>query len=213
MSKRTKRTKRHLWTARQVDLLRQLYPSTASATIAERMGIATSQVYHKAHTLGLKKSAEFYATRDAGRLNGVRGQQTRFKPGHQTWNKGMKGIDIGGKDTRFKPGSRPHTWRPIGTERVSADGYLERKLTDTGCTRRDYVPVHRIVWRAAGPGIQGWKQAQFRPRQPGAGDAPGTHAPKQLPQQLPEGSRRNHPAARRSESQDQPTTEKGNGNQ
>lgn len=153
MSKRTKRTKRHLWTARQVDLLRQLYPSTASATIAERMGIATSQVYHKAHTLGLKKSAEFYATRDAGRLNGVRGQQTRFKPGHKTWNKGMKGLDIGGKATRFKPGRKPHTWRPIGTERVSADGYLERKLTDTGCTRRDYVPVHRIVWRDAGRDI------------------------------------------------------------
>jgi hypothetical protein len=33
----SKRTKRHIWTARQVDLLRQLYPSTASATIAERM--------------------------------------------------------------------------------------------------------------------------------------------------------------------------------
>ena len=145
--------KRHIWTARQVDLLRQLYPSTDSATIAERMGIATSQVYHKAHKLGLKKSAEFYATRDAGRLNGVRGQQTRFKPGHQTWNKGMKGLDIGGKATRFKPGRKPHTWRPIGTERVSADGYLERKLTDTGCTRRDYVPVHRIVWRDAGRDI------------------------------------------------------------
>lgn len=153
MSKRTKRTKRHLWTARQVDLLRQLYPSTASATIAERMSIATSQVYHKAHKLGLKKSAEFYATRDAGRLNGVRGQQTRFKPGHKTWNKGMKGLDLGGKATQFKPGRKPHTWRPIGTERVSADGYLERKLTDTGCTRSDYVPVHRIVWRDAGRDI------------------------------------------------------------
>ena len=154
MSKRTKRTKRHIWTARQVDLLRQLYPSTASATIAERMGIKTTQVYHKAHKLGLKKSAEFYATRDAGRLDGVRGQQTRFKPGHQTWNKGMN-FTAGGrsKETQFQPGTRPHTWRPIGTERVSADGYLERKITDTGCTRRDYVPVHRIVWREAGRDI------------------------------------------------------------
>ena len=154
MSKRTKRTKRHIWTARQVDLLRQLYPSTDSATIAERMGIKTTQVYHKAHKLGLKKSAEFYATRDAGRLDGVRGQQTRFKPGHQTWNKGMN-FTAGGrsKETQFQPGTRPHTWRPIGHERVSKEGYLQRKVADTGVTRRDYVPVHHLVWRMHGRDI------------------------------------------------------------
>lgn len=149
----SKRTNNHRWTAQQTATLRQLYPDLPSAEIAAQLGIATKQVYYKAHKMGLKKSAEFYATRDAGRLNGVRGQQTRFKPGHKTWNKGMKGLDIGGKATRFKPGRKPHTWLPIGTERVSAEGYLERKITDTGCTRRDYVPVHRIVWRDAGRDI------------------------------------------------------------
>lgn len=126
----SKRTNNHRWTAQQTATLRQLYPDLPSAEIAAQLGIATKQVYYKAHKMGLKKSAEFYATRDADRLNGVRGQQTRFTKGQ-----------------------RPHTWLPIGTERVSGVGYLERKLTDTGCTRRDYVPVHRIVWRDAGRDI------------------------------------------------------------
>lgn len=150
----SKRTNNHRWTAQQTATLRQLYPDLPSAEIAAQLGIATKQVYYKAHKMGLKKSAEFYATRDAGRLNGVRGQQTRFKPGQSPWNKGKK-FDAGGrsKETRFTKGQRSHTWLPIGTERVSAEGYLERKLTDTGCTRRDYVPVHRIVWRDAGRDI------------------------------------------------------------
>lgn len=150
----SKRTNNHRWTAQQTATLRQLYPDLPSAEIAAQLGIATKQVYYKAHKMGLKKSALFYATRDAGRLNGVRGQQTRFKPGQSSWNKGKK-FDAGGrsKETRFTKGQRPHTWLPIGTERVSAEGYLERKLTDTGCTRRDYVPVHRIVWRDAGRDI------------------------------------------------------------
>jgi len=126
----SKRTNNHRWTAQQTATLRQLYPDLPSAEIAAQLGIDTKQVYYKAHKMGLKKSALFYATRDAGRLDGVRGQQTRFTKGQ-----------------------RPHTWLPIGTERVSAEGYLERKITDTGCTRRDYVAVHRIIWLDAGRDI------------------------------------------------------------
>lgn len=63
----SKRTNNHRWTAQQTATLRQLYPDLPSAEIAAQLGIATKQVYYKAHKMGLKKSAEFYATRDAGR--------------------------------------------------------------------------------------------------------------------------------------------------
>lgn len=61
------------------------------------------------------------------------------------WNKGMKGLQTGGRETQFKPGSRPHTWKPIGSERT-VDGYLQRKVTDTGYPPRDWQPVHVLLW-------------------------------------------------------------------
>jgi hypothetical protein len=48
--------------------------------------------------------------------------------------------------TSFKKGQKPHTWRPIGTERTTKEGYLQRKVTDTGNTVHDYVEVHRLLW-------------------------------------------------------------------
>ena len=35
---------------------------------------------------------------------------------------------------------------PIGSERVTKDGYLQRKVTDTGYTPKDWVAVSHIEW-------------------------------------------------------------------
>lgn len=50
------------------------------------------------------------------------------------------------RETQFKKGNKPQTWVPIGSERTTVDGYVEVKIADTGCTRRDFVGVHRLVW-------------------------------------------------------------------
>ena len=52
----------------------------------------------------------------------------------------------GPNKTSFKKGQMPHNWHPIGHERVTSEGYLQRKLQDTGDTVNDYVEVHRIIW-------------------------------------------------------------------
>ena len=49
--------------------------------------------------------------------------------------------------TQFKKGQKPHTWKPIGTERLSKEGYLQRKVADTGYPPRDWVGVHILLWR------------------------------------------------------------------
>jgi hypothetical protein len=49
-------------------------------------------------------------------------------------------------ETQFRRGDKPHTWRPIGTERLTKEGYLQRKMADTGSTVDDYVEVHRLLW-------------------------------------------------------------------
>lgn len=143
--------KKREWTDPEIERLKILYPDTRTQTVADELGCAVSRIYCKASELGLKKSAEFMASPECGRLQPGKnvGASSQFQPGLIPWNKGKK-FDSGGRsvETRFKPGQMPHTWNPIGTERITRDGYLERKMTDTGITRRDYVPVHRLVWEA-----------------------------------------------------------------
>ncbi|HHG6032379.1 TPA: HNH endonuclease signature motif containing protein, partial [Pseudomonas aeruginosa] len=64
------------------------------------------------------------------------------------WNCGMKGLPARGRssETQFKKGQKPHTWLPVGSTRVSADGYLQRKISDTGYPPRDWKGMHILLW-------------------------------------------------------------------
>jgi len=142
---------KHFWNDAEDAVLRLRYPDTPSIDIAEQLGLDIKQVYQRAAALGLRKSKEFLSSPESGRLvpGSTIGMSGRFNASHTPWNKGTKGLVLGGKETQFKPGQVPHTWKPIGSERI-ADGYLQRKLTDTGYPPKDWVPVHHIVWREAG---------------------------------------------------------------
>ena len=90
----------------------------------------------KAFELNLNKSFEFM-------------KSIRFQKGHVPHNKGKQFPPTGRrKETQFKKGHVPHCWKPIGTERIAKDGYIERKVSDTR-TRKDWVPVQNIVWMQA----------------------------------------------------------------
>ena len=52
-------------------------------------------------------------------------------------------------ETQFKPDTRPHTWKPIGSTRLSREGYLQRKISDTGYPPKDWVGVHILMWQEA----------------------------------------------------------------
>lgn len=122
------------WSAEEDARLTALYATEASAReIGIAMGRSKPSIKNRVNTLRLKKPE--------GSTNGG-----RFQAGQTSWNKGRK-FDSGGRshETRFKPGQKPHTWRPIGHERV-ADGYRQRKVQDTGVTRHDYVPLHILLW-------------------------------------------------------------------
>lgn len=150
---------RATWTREREDLLRGFYPHVPTKSIADALGVSTSQVYRKVNLLGLKKSEAFLASVASGRIQ--RGRQHpsmiahQFKPGLRPWNTGTH-YSAGGRsaETRFKPGRKPQESRnyvPIGSLRISKDGYLERKFTDDTAlvpTRR-WVGVHRQVWEAA----------------------------------------------------------------
>ena len=146
---------RQYWTDDQVATLTRLYPDSPTVQIAAQLGTTVSRVYAKADRMGLKKSADYLTSKAACRLrrgDNV-GEQHRFKNGCTPWNKGMKGLDIGGKETRFKNGQKPHNERPIGSYRMSRDGNLQRKISnDKGSNSKRWRSVHELVWiEANGP--------------------------------------------------------------
>ncbi len=108
------------------------------------------------NSLGLKKSTEWIAKRARERNQRADhgGRAHRFTKGQQPWNAGTAGTGLMKPNkTSFKAGLVPHSWRPIGHTRTTDDGYLQRKTANTGTTRRDYVPIHHLVWRMHGRSI------------------------------------------------------------
>lgn len=155
MTAQAKKRTRRLWTQAEDAMLRARYPNESTDSIAADMGRSTSSIYARVASLGLHKSDSFLAqkrTENAQKLNEI-GAQHRFQAGLVPWNAGRRSVSGGRSiETRFKPGQKPHTWRPIGTERLTKEGYLERKIRDTCVTKNDYKPVHHIVWEEAGRG-------------------------------------------------------------
>jgi len=146
---------RRPWTEVELELLRRNYADSLAADLAVALDRPISHVYAKANHMGLLKSEAFAASDKSGRIfkGGTIGKACQFKPGLVPWNKGTHYV-AGGRSaqTRFQPGSRPHTWAPVGSHRINADGYLDRKVSDTGYPPRDWVGVHRLVWiEANGP--------------------------------------------------------------
>lgn len=82
-----------------------------------------------------------------------------FAKGQEPHNKGKKcepgkgGRHPNARRTQFKKGGRTGkaalNYQPIGTERISEDGYLERKVHDGLPMQSRWQLVHRIEWEAA----------------------------------------------------------------
>lgn len=114
---------------------------------AERFGIELTegQIGNFKHSHGVK----------SGTAGG------RFERGHVPANKGVPMSEWMAPDAierssagRFRPGQLPHNARiPIGTERVTKDGYVEVKVADRPDGSRsahdNWVPKHRLVWERA----------------------------------------------------------------
>ncbi len=139
----------------EIAVLKKQYPDTPTAEIAARLNRSLSSIYTRARMLGLKKSDAFLASPAACRLR--RGDNPgipyRFKPGHVPANKGLRrpGWYAGNmRATQFKKGEingrAARLYKPIGTERVSKGGYLERKFTDERHGPYRWKAVHVLLW-------------------------------------------------------------------
>ena len=76
------------------------------------------------------------------------GRTGYFEKGHVPDNKGMKmpaEVYEKAKNTMFKKGHAPNNYRPVGSERINKDGYIEIKIKDP----KTWMLKHRFVWQQA----------------------------------------------------------------
>lgn len=76
------------------------------------------------------------------------GRTGYFEKGHVPANKGMKmpaEVYEKAKNTMFKKGHAPNNYRPVGSERINKDGYIEIKIKDP----KTWMLKHHFVWQQA----------------------------------------------------------------
>lgn len=98
--------------------------------------------------LNLSKHAISCRKHKLGLTSGIVGGQ--FQKGQLAHNKGKKQIEFMSKEaiertkaTRFKKGNRPQNYRPVGSERITKDGYIEVKVSDPN----EWETKNKIVYK------------------------------------------------------------------
>lgn len=121
----------HFYTTKEIEYLREISPGRSNEKITE--------MFNKRFDLDQSKKAISAIRKKYKISTGLTGQ---FEKGSIPWNKGIKGLQIGGKETQFKKGNIPKKYRPVGSERINADGYIEIKIADPNKWRAKHI----VIW-------------------------------------------------------------------
>lgn len=124
----------HRWSSEEKEYLGTITPGRSYKEIQELMNKKFSCNF----TFGQIKGA-------VKRYGFKTGRTGRFEKGFTPWNKGLKGVNLGGRETQFKKGQKPHNWVPIGSERITKDGYVQIKVQE-GQFQRNWKGKHVIIW-------------------------------------------------------------------
>lgn len=92
------------------------------------------------------------------------GLDGRFVKGQKSYNKGLKQTDYmtpegieRSKPTRFQKGQTPANHKPVGSERVNVEGYIEIKVAEP----RTWKLKNRVVWEQVNGPIPKGKMVIF----------------------------------------------------
>lgn len=131
----------HIFTTKQARFIEENVKGIGNKELTDKfnahcnlaLGVNQIKAYKKNHELS----------------SGLNGQ---FTKGHVPFNKGKKGIG-GWEPTQFKKGHIPVNYRPVGSERVNVDGYIEIKVADPN----RWKGKHILTWeKENGPVPRGY---------------------------------------------------------
>ena len=125
------KVKQHKWSEEEKAYLKEIVTGRGYEEIKNIM----NEKFEYQFTSGQIKGA---ITR-YGLITGLTGY---FPKGHKPWNKGMKGVNFGGEQTQFKKGNIPPNHRPVGSERITKDGYHEIKIAEPS----KWELKHRLIY-------------------------------------------------------------------
>jgi hypothetical protein len=164
------------WTLAEDQLLRERYPDECAADLVEALGHPLTSIYQRAKRLGIEKSEAFWQSEKSGQI--LRGRTnpamvaTQIQKGAKPWNKGIKGScgnHPNCRATQFRKGvlqgRAAKVVQPIGAERVTKDGILQRKVNNDMPFQRRWKSVHSLVWEAAFGPIPPGHKVVFLPGQ------------------------------------------------
>lgn len=151
---------KRMWTEEESQLVREMYPDHFASEIAVLLNRSVASVFCHAKSIGVKSNLE--KIRRAGKMSSSHPNvvASRFQKGGASWNKGVKmrpETYEKVKATMFQKGSTPVNYKPIGTERINVDGYVEVKVT-----RDRWRLKHRVVWEENNGSIPAGHNIQFK---------------------------------------------------
>ena len=136
-----KGVKHHRWTEEEKNYLKEITPGRHYDEILELMNNKFETQFTKNQLMAAAK-----------RYGVTTGFDGRYQPGNVPLNKGTKGL-TGANRTSFKKGQQAPRYRPIGSERISRDGYTEIKVAEPD----KWKLKHRLIWEEAnGPVPKGY---------------------------------------------------------
>lgn len=125
----------HHYTPEQIDFIKANVAGRTNKELTEMVN------QHFGLQLGVNQIKSFKHNRKLS--SGLTGH---FPKGSVPWNKGKKGISYEGmKATQFKKGHKPWNYKPVGSERVNNDDYVDIKIADPN----KWKGKHILIWEAA----------------------------------------------------------------
>lgn len=147
--------------------IRELYPSHTAKEISVILGISVSTVRNTAWAMGLRKSIEWIRENARNKFQDPEhpAKKYQFKKGNAPANKGKKISEYCSAEslekimkTTFKKNQVPANHKDIGYERITRDGYIERKVAEPNKFRL----LHRIIWEKHNGPIPKGHNIQFK---------------------------------------------------
>jgi len=123
------------WTEEQDRFLADNCAAMTAPHLGRAIGRSESAVTNRLHKLGLHTTSP------------------KFAKGHIPWNRGAKGLQIGGRATQFRKGSKPHNTLHDGAVTIRRPGNRDNPKTRpylyVRLSQGKWTPYHTQVWTAA----------------------------------------------------------------